>query len=249
MLLQIPNLLSPDQVSVVRRILDTSSWVDGRVTAGHQSAQVKRTSSFPKIRPPLTSSAAWFSKLSPKTRYLSQPPCLLVSSRRSSIATPEAEFFGTHVDNAIREIRSTGERIRTDLSATLFLSQPQEYEGGELVIEDTYGIQTVKLPAGHMILYPATSLHHVRPVTQERASHLFLDREHDPRRCCPHPPFRPRQRHPDPLRRPTHRHLPQFAPTLGHALKTRKKTRLARVYRDAQKDVDVAFAPVLGQTP
>jgi PKHD-type hydroxylase len=76
------------------------------------------------------------------------------------------QSFGTHVDNAIRQITGTPHRIRTDLSATLFLAGPEEYEGGELVIEDTYGVHNVKLPAGHMVLYPATSLHHVRPVTQ-----------------------------------------------------------------------------------
>ena len=76
------------------------------------------------------------------------------------------QSFGTHVDNAIRQVRDTGHRIRTDLSATLFFSGPDEYDGGELVVEDTYGAHEVKLPPGHMILYPATSLHHVRPVTR-----------------------------------------------------------------------------------
>ncbi len=76
------------------------------------------------------------------------------------------QSFGTHVDNAIRQVGRTGNRIRTDLSATLFFSAPEEYEGGELVVEDTYGTHQVKLPSGHMILYPATSLHHVRPVTR-----------------------------------------------------------------------------------
>ena len=76
------------------------------------------------------------------------------------------QSFGTHVDNAIRQITGTGHRIRTDLSATLFLANPDEYDGGELVVEDTYGAQSIKLPAGHMILYPSTSLHHVRPVTR-----------------------------------------------------------------------------------
>jgi PKHD-type hydroxylase len=75
------------------------------------------------------------------------------------------QSFGNHVDNAIRQVRGTSHRIRTDLSATLFLAAPSEYEGGELIIEDTYGVHTVKLPIGHMILYPASSLHHVRPVT------------------------------------------------------------------------------------
>lgn len=76
------------------------------------------------------------------------------------------ESFGTHVDNAIRQVTGTPHFIRTDISATLFFSEPEEYDGGELVVEDTYGLHNVKLPAGHMILYPATSLHHVRPVTR-----------------------------------------------------------------------------------
>ena len=84
------------------------------------------------------------------------------------------QSFGTHVDNAIRQITGTSHRIRTDLSATLFFSQPDEYEGGELIVEDTYGVQTVKLPAGHMVLYPASSLHQVRPVTRgARVSSFF----------------------------------------------------------------------------
>jgi PKHD-type hydroxylase len=84
------------------------------------------------------------------------------------------QSFGTHVDNAIRQISATGHRIRTDLSATLFFSQPEEYDGGELIVEDTYGLHHVKLPAGHMILYPSTSLHHVTPVTRgSRLSSFF----------------------------------------------------------------------------
>jgi PKHD-type hydroxylase len=76
------------------------------------------------------------------------------------------QSFGNHVDNAVRQIAGTAHRIRTDLSATLFLTRPDEYDGGELVVEDTYGVHSVKLPAGHMVLYPSTSLHHVRPVTR-----------------------------------------------------------------------------------
>jgi len=84
------------------------------------------------------------------------------------------QSFGTHVDNAIRQVPGTGHRIRTDLSATLFLAAPEEYDGGELVVEDTYGVHSVKLPAGHLVLYPATSLHHVRPVTRgERIASFF----------------------------------------------------------------------------
>jgi len=86
----------------------------------------------------------------------------------------DGESFGTHVDNAIRQIPGTAHRIRTDLSATLFLSAPEEYDGGELIVEDTFGVHQVKLPAGHMILYPANSLHHVRPVTRGARIASFL---------------------------------------------------------------------------
>ena len=127
MLLQIPDVLTAEQVAHARHLLDTANWVDGRVTAGRQSAQVKDNIQLP-----------------------------IEAVSRS----------GTHVDNAIRQISGTHLRIRTDLSATLFLGDPEEYDGGELVVEDTYGVHSVKRPSGHMVLYPSTSLHHVRPVTR-----------------------------------------------------------------------------------
>jgi PKHD-type hydroxylase len=164
MLLQIPNVLTPEQVAHGRRLLDAAPWVDGRVTAGHQSAQVKHNQQLPEScaearelgamiltgleRNPLFVSAALPQRVFPPlfNRY------------------PGGEHFGTHVDNAIRQVPGTPHRVRTDLSATLFLSRPEDYEGGELVVEDTYGVHSVKLPAGHLVLYPASSLHHVRPV-------------------------------------------------------------------------------------
>ncbi len=137
------------------------------------------------------------------------------------------QSFGTHVDNAIRQVPGTPHRLRTDLSATLFLRRPDEYDGGELVVEDTYGVHTVKLPAGHLILYPATSLHHVRPVTRgaRLASFFWIqsmvrdDGERtllfDLDNADPAPERRPPR---PPVGGPAHRRLPQPAPPLGGPL-------------------------------
>src|SRR6185503_6561941 len=166
MLIQVPDVLSAEQVAHARHLLDSADWVDGRVTAGRQSAKVKDNEQLPEGHP--------------VARELGD---LIVTALQGnglflSAALPLRVFpplfnryqgghsFGTHVDNSIRQVAGTPHRIRTDLSATLFLSNPEEYEGGELVVEDNYGVQSVKLPAGHMVLYPGTSLHHVRPVTR-----------------------------------------------------------------------------------
>ena len=165
MLLQIPDVLSSSQVAHARQVLDAAEWVNGRVTAGHQSALAKDNMQLPENSPAaIELGEAILQALGRNALFISAalplrvfPP--LFNRYRGG------QSFGTHVDNAIRQVRDTGQRIRTDLSATLFLAHPDEYEGGELVVEDTYGTQSVKLPAGHLILYPATSLHHVRPVT------------------------------------------------------------------------------------
>jgi PKHD-type hydroxylase len=165
-LLEIPDVLTIEQVAHARRLLDAANWVDGRVTAGRQSAQVKDNEQLPEDHPvarelgdlvigALQQSALFASAALPLHVF---PP--LFNRYRGG------QSFGNHVDNAIRQISGTPLRIRTDLSATLFLAQPDEYDGGELVVEDTYGVHQVKLPAGHMVLYPSTSLHHVRPVTR-----------------------------------------------------------------------------------
>jgi len=166
MLLQIARVLSVEQVVSARERLGSSEWLDGRVTAGHQAARANRNKQLAEASPvgeeigdliltalqghPLFVSAALPLRVFPPlfNRYVG------------------GQAFGNHVDNAVRQIGSTGHRIRTDLSATLFLSGPEEYDGGELCVEDTYGVHSVKLPAGDMVLYPSTSLHHVRPVTR-----------------------------------------------------------------------------------
>ena len=123
------------------------------------------------------------------------------------------QSFGTHVDNAIRQVPGTPHRIRTDLSATLFLSRPDEYDGGELIVEDTYGVHTVKLPAGHLVLYPASSLHHVRPVTRgTRLASFFWIQSMVRDDGGAHAAVRPRHRHPAARRprRPTIRSAVQL---------------------------------------
>ncbi len=174
MLLQIPDVLSSEQVAHARRLLDAAEWVDGKVTAGHQSALAKNNMQLPEN--------------SPVSRELGGT--ILGALQRSPLFTTAAlplrvfpplfnrysggQSFGSHVDNSIRQVPGTSHRLRTDLSCTLFLSAPDEYDGGELMIEDVYGVHSVKLPAGHMVLYPSTSLHHVRPVTRgARISSFF----------------------------------------------------------------------------
>ena len=174
MLLQVPDVLTADQVANARGRLDAADWVDGRVTAGPQSAMVKNNQQLPEGHPlgrelgdlivgALQRSALFITAALPLHVF---PPLF---NRYAG-----GQAFGSHVDNAIRQVPGTPHRIRTDLSCTLFLSRPDEYDGGELVVEDVYGAHSVKLPAGHMVLYPSTSLHHVRPVTRgARVSSFF----------------------------------------------------------------------------
>ena len=165
MLLPIPDVLTPEQMASARRILDEAEWVDGRVTAGHQSARAKDNAQLPEDSPAARQLGEMvLAALGANALFISAALPLRVFPPLFNRYTG-GQSFGTHVDNAIRQVPRTGQPIRTDLSATLFLAHPDEYSGGELTVEDTYGIQSVKLPAGHMILYPATSLHHVRPVT------------------------------------------------------------------------------------
>ncbi|HET8966340.1 MAG TPA: Fe2+-dependent dioxygenase [Candidatus Acidoferrum sp.] len=166
MLLAIPEVLSVAQVSQARQILDSAQWVDGKATAGHQSAQVKDNQQLREGSPEAQQLGELIlTALGQNAMFISAALPLRVFPPLFNRYTG-GQSFGTHVDNAIRQVPGTGHRIRTDLSATLFLAQPEEYDGGELVVEDTYGVHSVKLPAGQMVLYPSTSLHHVRPVTR-----------------------------------------------------------------------------------
>ena len=166
MLLQIPQVLSAECLARCRAIVGAAAWGDGRVTAGSQSARVKRNLQLPEESPAareaqrliidaLGNSGLFLSGALPKRLF---PP--LFNCYQTGMD------FGRHVDNAVRTHVASGQHIRTDLSATLFLADPEEYDGGELVIEDTFGTQSLKLPAGDMILYPASSVHRVMPVTR-----------------------------------------------------------------------------------
>ena len=176
MLLQVPQVLTPDQVAHFRDRLATAAWADGRITAGHQSGKAKDNAQLPETDPvarelgalvleALSRNATFFSAALPRRIY---PPLF---NRYGG-----GQSFGFHVDNAIRYDRSRGgvDPVRTDVSATLFLADPDAYDGGELVIEDTFGMQRVKLQAGDLVLYPGTSLHQVTPVTRgERLASFF----------------------------------------------------------------------------
>jgi PKHD-type hydroxylase len=168
MLLCVPNVLGKDEVTDFRRIMDAGAWEDGRSTAGAQSALVKSNEQLPpdsevarklgnRILSALTSNPRFISVAVPLHIF---PPLF------NRYAADDGHHFGIHVDNAVRGDRLTGLRIRTDLSVTLFLSEPDEYDGGELVVEDLYGSHEIKLPAGDLVVYPASSLHMVTPVTR-----------------------------------------------------------------------------------
>jgi PKHD-type hydroxylase len=166
MLLQVPDVLTADQVASCRKTLEAAEWVDGLITAGHQSARAKNNL---QLRDDVDDAK----KLGDVVLAALENSALFMSAALPLKVFPplfnryqDGQSFGNHVDNAIRQVAGTPHRVRTDLSATLFFSNPDEYDGGELVVEDTYGVHSVKLPAGHLILYPASSVHHVRPVTR-----------------------------------------------------------------------------------
>lgn len=174
MLITIPEVLSKDEVAEFRRSLDAADWDDGKTTAGAQSASVKHNR---QLAPSSDLAQALGQRI---LRALSAHPLFLSAALPSKILPPmfnrygPGETFGMHVDNAIRVNPLTQERLRTDLSMTLFFSEPEDYDGGVLVVEDHYGTQEVRLPAGDMVLYPSTSLHEVTPVTRgERVSSFF----------------------------------------------------------------------------
>ncbi|HVR97042.1 MAG TPA: Fe2+-dependent dioxygenase [Thermoanaerobaculia bacterium] len=174
MLLQVPDVLTPDQVAQARKVLDEAAWVDGKVTAGHQSARAKDNMQLPEDSPVARELGQMV------LAALQRSPLFITAALPLQVFPPlfnryqGGQSFGTHVDNSIRQVPGTPHRIRTDLSATLFFSAPEEYDGGELVVEDTYGVHAVKLSAGHLVLYPSTSLHHVRPVSRgARISSFF----------------------------------------------------------------------------
>jgi PKHD-type hydroxylase len=166
MLLVIPDVLSQEQVASFRAALDNGQWIDGRATAGHQSALAKVNVQLAEDDPLSLRLGAIV------LDALDRTPLFVSAALPRKVFPPlfnrygMGQSFGVHVDNAIRVVKGSGARVRTDLSATLFLAAPDEYDGGELSIEGGFGLQRVKLPAGHMVLYPASSLHRVEPVTR-----------------------------------------------------------------------------------
>jgi PKHD-type hydroxylase len=166
MLLHIPGVFDRDEVARIREALQSADWADGKVTAGFQSARAKHNLQLPEGHPlALEIGAALLERLWSNPLFMSAalpnkvfPPLLNCYTAGGS--------FGFHIDNAVRQARGSVERVRTDLSSTLFFSDPDEYDGGELEIQDTYGTQRIKLSAGDMVLYPGTSLHKVNAVTR-----------------------------------------------------------------------------------
>ena len=167
MLVGIERLLDADQVAHVRSVLEAAPWTDGRATAGEQSAKAKRNLQVPEDDP----RARELGELI--LGALGRNPAFVSAALPLKVFPPlfnrydEGMRFDAHVDNAIRHVKAAGGmRIRTDVSSTLFLTPPEDYDGGELVVEDTYGEHAVKLNAGDLIVYPASSLHRVEPVTR-----------------------------------------------------------------------------------
>ncbi len=166
MMLAIPDLLDKDGVARVRALIDAGEWGDGNATSGHQSALAKRNQQLPED----SGAAREAGRL--VLEALGRSALFIAAALPLKIFPPlfnryqGGEAFGTHIDNAVRIHRAGEFRVRTDLSATLFLEEPEAYQGGELVVEDNLGAQAVKLPAGHLLLYPASSLHRVEPVTE-----------------------------------------------------------------------------------
>ena len=166
MLVRIPDILSKTEVARCRAVVDQAEWIDGNATSGHQSALAKNNRQLPEGSPAARQVG------DAVLDALGRSPVFISAALPLKVFPPlfnryaGGQAFGNHVDNAIRQLGGSDFRIRSDLSATLFLSEPEEYEGGELSVEDTYGTHRVKLPAGHLVLYPASSLHHVTPVTR-----------------------------------------------------------------------------------
>ena len=166
MMLAVPDLLDTAALARLRAIVDAGEWVDGNVTAGHQSALAKHNMQLAEE----SEAAREAGKL--VLDALGRSPLFIAAALPLKIFPPlfnryqSGERFGTHVDNAVRIHRGSEFRVRSDLSATLFLEAPDAYDGGELVVEDNLGVHAAKLPAGHLLLYPASSLHRVEPVTR-----------------------------------------------------------------------------------
>jgi PKHD-type hydroxylase len=174
MMLAIPDVLDAARLARIRAILAGAEWIDGNATSGAQSALAKHNRQLPEDAPAAREAGEIV------LDALAGSPLFVAAALPLKVFPPlfnayrQGEAFGTHVDNAIRIRRGSDFRIRSDLSATLFLAEPDSYDGGELVVDDDYGEHRVKLPAGHLVLYPSSSLHRVTPVTRgERVASVF----------------------------------------------------------------------------
>ena len=174
MLIAVPDLLSPAEVADIRAIIDAAEWIDGNATSGHQSALAKQNEQLPEDSEAATQAGRLI------LEALGRSPLFFASALPLKIYPPlfnrygVGQLFDTHVDNAIRLKRGSDFRIRSDLSITVFLEATEDYDGGELLIEDHYGVQRVKLPAGHAVVYPSSSLHRVTPITRGRRVASFF---------------------------------------------------------------------------
>ncbi len=174
MMLHVPEVLSADEVRQMRTALDAADWVDGRQTVGDQGARVKHNRQLPEH-------SAVARELGARIlAALARNPLFFAAALPLRVVPPlfnryaGGEHYGFHIDGSVRALPGSGEQLRTDLSCTLFLGHPEDYDGGELEVVDTYGTHEVKLPAGDLILYPSTSLHRVQPVTRgERVCSFF----------------------------------------------------------------------------
>ena len=174
MLIAIPDLLDAPGITAIRALIDPTTWVDGNVTSGHQSALAKRNLQLPEDAPAAISAGqVILDALGRSSLFIAAAlPLKIFPPLFNSYEGGQA--FGIHVDNAVRIQAGTGVRVRSDLSVTVFLEAPDAYEGGELTIETNFGVQQVKLPAGHAVVYPSSSLHRVEPVTQGRRVASFF---------------------------------------------------------------------------
>lgn len=175
MLLRIPQALLPDELAQVRTLILAADWADGRLTAGSQSGRVKNNLQLPEDLPAAQQARHIVS------RALARNPQFVTGALPKSVYPPlfnryggTSNYFGDHIDNAVRTHAATARHVRTDISCTLFLSEPASYDGGELVVQDTYGEQRIKFDAGDLVMYPGTSVHRVEPVTRgERLASFF----------------------------------------------------------------------------
>ncbi|VXB06068.1 PKHD-type hydroxylase Plav_0377 [Pseudomonas sp. 8BK] len=166
MMLNIADVLTPEQVAECRQAFEQASWQDGRLTAGHQALKTKANQQLAQDDPLVVQVGDFIvQRLGNHPQFVSAALPLKVLPPRFNRYS-DGGTYGNHIDNAIFSVPGTPHRVRSDLSATLFFSDPDEYDGGELVVEDSYGSHSVKLPAGHLVLYPGSSLHRVNPVTR-----------------------------------------------------------------------------------